>query len=47
MKYKFMSNWSGEIVTNLFEVIKTSFYYVISYPFELKMFSWRYNKQGW
>ena len=47
MKYKYMSNWSGEIVTNLFEAIKASLLYAKDYPFEWKMFDWKYNKKGW
>ena len=47
MKYKYQSNWSGELQPNLLSVIKTTYHYINNYPFEFKMVSWGYRKQGW
>ena len=47
MKYKYQSNFTGEIVSSLKEVMKATVGYVRSFPFEWKMLSWSYNKRGW
>ena len=47
MKYKYQSNWSGELQPNLKKVIKATRGYIKSYPFEWKMLSWGYKRQGW
>ena len=46
-KYKYMSNWSGELQPTLFKVIKETIHNMRGYPFEWSMLSWRYNKNGW
>ena len=47
MKYRYQSNFTGEILPTLKDVIKATYYYIKSYPFEFKMLSWSYRKQGW
>lgn len=47
MKYKYQSNYTGEILPNLKEVIKATRSYIKSFPFEWKMLSWGYNRKGW
>lgn len=47
MKYKYMSQWSGEVQPSLVDAIRTIMSYILHYPFEWKMFHWRYNSKGW
>ena len=47
MKYKYISNWSGELQPNILNVIKETFNYIINYSFEWKMLSWKFNEKGW
>jgi hypothetical protein len=47
MLYKYQSNFTGEVVSSLKEVMKSTFSYIRSIPFEWKMLSWSYNKRGW
>jgi hypothetical protein len=47
MKYKYQSNWSGELQPNLFKVIKETINNIKGYPFEWTMLSWKYNRRGW
>ena len=47
MKYRYMSNWSGELQPNLLTVIRETISNMKGYPFEWKMLSWNYNRKGW
>ena len=47
MKYKYMSQWSGELQPNLITAIKETIGFIRYYPFEWKMLHWKYNKKGW
>ena len=47
IKYKYQSNWSGELQPNLFKVIKETINNIKGYPFEWTMLSWKYNRKGW
>lgn len=46
-KYKYMSNWSGELQPTLLKVIKETINSMKNYPFEWSMLCWQYNKNGW
>lgn len=46
--YKYQSNYMGELLPTLKEVIKATYCYIrYIKPFEFKMFSWAYNRKGW
>ena len=47
IKYKYMSQWCGEIQPNLYHVIRETIGYICYYPFNWKMLYWKYNRRGW
>ena len=47
MKYKYMSQWSGELQPDLFKVLKETIGFIKHYSFEWKMLYWKFNKNGW
>lgn len=47
MKYRYMSQWSGELAPTLRKVIKETINNIRGYPFEWSMLYWSYNKKGW
>lgn len=46
MKYHWQSKFSGEIVLNIFDVIKSILHDIKHYGFSFNWFSWKYSRKG-
>ena len=46
MKYHWFSNYTGEIVSDFREMVKTTYWFIKNYKFSFKMLNWKYSKRG-